>query len=152
VSAVRFSIRAARADDGDGWAALRAALWPDDRYATMRDEIPAMLSDAQLGAFVAADADGALIGFAECSLRRDYVNGTESSPVGFLEGWFVAPAWRRHGVGRALLQAVEHWTRDHGAAEFASDALLANDSSHSAHRACGFEETERVVYFRKRLA
>lgn len=33
----------------------------------------------------------------------------------------------------------------------ASDALLDNAGSHAFHEAVGFEETERVVYFRKSL-
>ena len=110
----------------------------------------ALADDAAV--FLACEDGGPAIGFAEAALRRDYVNGTESSPVGFLEAWYVAPPWRGRGVGRALIAAVEGWTRGQGCAELASDALLDNTASHAAHAACGFEETERVVYFRKSLA
>ena len=60
----------------------------------------------------------------------------------------------KHGAcaGRALVAAVELWTREQGCTELASDALLDNEASHRAHAACGFEETERVVYFRKHLS
>ena len=109
-----------------------------------------LLHAADGGMFV-AEVGGELVGLAEASLRHDYVNGTTSSPVGFLEAWYVAPAWRGRGVGRALLRAVEGWTRALGCTELASDALLDNTASHAAHRACGFVETERVVYFRKRV-
>lgn len=71
--------------------------------------------------------------------------------MGFLEGWYVVPDFRHHGVGRALMVAVERWTRQHGCDELASDVLIGNEPSLAAHAACGFEETERVVYFRKRL-
>ena len=54
-------------------------------------------------------------------------------------------------AGRALIAAVEAWTREQGCTELASDALIDNAASHAAHAACGFEETERVVYFRKPL-
>jgi aminoglycoside 6'-N-acetyltransferase I len=47
---------------------------------------------------------------------------------------------------------LETWGRTQGCSEFASDALLENSDSHSMHRALGFEETERVVYFRKSLS
>ena len=30
------------------------------------------------------------IAFAQCGLRHDYVEGTESSPIGYLEGVFVS--------------------------------------------------------------
>jgi aminoglycoside 6'-N-acetyltransferase I len=103
-------------------------------------------------AFVALDAGGTPVGFAEATIRHDCVNGTDTSPVGFLEGWFVLPEWRGHGAGLALVDRVEQWTREHGCTELASDALLDNAQSQRAHMACGFEETERVVCFRKRLA
>jgi aminoglycoside 6'-N-acetyltransferase I len=144
--------RAIEADVG-AWAELRAALWPGDDAATHAAEIRHALTQSQDAvAFLAIDADGHARGFAEATLRRDYVNGTESSPVGFLEGWYVVPEARGSGAGRALVATVEEWTREQGCSELASDALLDNEPSHRAHAACGFEETERVVYFRKRLS
>jgi aminoglycoside 6'-N-acetyltransferase I len=146
-----FGVRRAIADDVPAWSAQRAALWPDEDAQVLADEAPAMLDDDG-GAVFVAESEGQIVGFAEAALRHDYVNGTETSPVGFLEGWYVVPAWRGRGVGRALVRAVEGWTREQGCSELASDALLDNTVSHAAHAACGFEETERVVYFRKSLA
>lgn len=145
-----WSIRRGTTGDATQWAPLRQALWPDEDAAQLVAEIEEMLASGTVF-FLAVDDQGAAIAFAEAALRHDYVNGTESSPVGFLEGWYVAPQWRGKGVGRALVAAVEDWVRDQGCVEFASDALLDNTASLTAHVACGFEETERVVYFRKRL-
>jgi aminoglycoside 6'-N-acetyltransferase I len=148
-----WQVRRAGEADVDAWAALRAALWPEDDAVAHAAEIHDALAQPHgVVAFLALDADGRARGFAEATLRRDYVNGTESSPVGFLEGWYVVPESRGSGAGRALVAAVAQWTREQGCSEFASDALLDNESSHRAHAACGFEETERVVYFRKRLS
>ncbi|HET6395407.1 MAG TPA: aminoglycoside 6'-N-acetyltransferase [Pseudoxanthomonas sp.] len=143
-------VRPATAADVAAWASMRHALWPEAGADALAAEADALLAAPDAAAFV-ADAAGAVVGMAEASLRRDHVNGTESSPVGFLEAWYVAPGWRGRGVGRALLAAVEAWARARGCAELASDALLDNAASHAAHAACGFEETERVVYFRKRV-
>jgi aminoglycoside 6'-N-acetyltransferase I len=107
-------------------------------------------SDPRIETFV-AEADDGIAGFAEVSLRSDYVNGCETSPVAFLEGIYVRPEHRRHGLGRALVAAAEQWARDHGCSELGSDALLANHLSHRFHGGAGFEETGRVVYFRKAL-
>lgn len=101
--------------------------------------------------FVAQTAEGSLVGFAEVDLRP-YVDGCRTSPVGYLEGWYVAPAFRRRGTGRALVRAAESWARSIGCAEFASDTGIANRVSQRAHRALGFEETERLVLFRRTLA
>jgi GNAT superfamily N-acetyltransferase len=81
--------------------------------------------------------------------RVDYVNGTNSSPVVFLEGLYVEPAARRNGVARALVGGVEDWALAERCSELASDSQLENVVAHAVHRALGFEEMERVVYFRR---
>jgi aminoglycoside 6'-N-acetyltransferase I len=136
----------------DAWVALRIALWPDEPADVMIDEIDRILAapDDDRPAWLALNDDGP-IGFAEASLRRDYVNGCETSPVAFLEGIYVMPHARRRGVGRALDAAVRAWAVARGCREYASDALLGNRDSHVFHAALGFEETERVVYFRRVL-
>lgn len=90
-------------------------------------------------------------GFVEASVRADCVNGTESSPVAFLEGLYVVSEARRMGIATALVAAVCRWAQSVGCRELASDALLENQVSHTVHQALGFEETERVVFFRKAL-
>lgn len=143
------TIRPATAADAVAWAQLRLGLWPDadDPLETL---VAALAEDAG-AVFLACAAGGQAIGFAEVRLRHDYVNGTDSSPVGFLEGWYVQPQWQGRGLGRALLAAVRAWTRDAGCRELASDSRVEDVQAHAAHRACGFEETERVVYFRMPL-
>ena len=143
------AVRRAAAGDVAAWHALRIALWPEADETL--DDLRAQLQRDDAATWLAFDPDDRAIAFAEASLRRDYVNGTESSPVGFLEGLYVVEARRRSGVGRALVAAVEGWTRGQGCSELASDALIDNLPSHAAHAAYGFEETERVVYFRKLL-
>lgn len=132
------------------WVALRIALWPDEDPAIMAREAPAMLDQPDGLVRLARNGDG-VVGFVEASMRRDYVNGCETSPVAFVEGIYVMPQHRGHGVARALVAAVESWAREQGITELASDALLNNRPSHAMHQALGFSETERVVYFRKVL-
>ncbi|HIE0128937.1 TPA: aminoglycoside 6'-N-acetyltransferase [Stenotrophomonas maltophilia] len=140
------TIRQATPADVAAWAQLGLGLWPDADDPL--EELAESLADAEGAVFLACLAGGEAVGFAEVRLRHDYVNGTESSPVGFLEGWYVQPQWQGHAVGRALLAAVQAWTRAAGCSELASDSRVEDVQAHAAHRACGFEETERVVYFR----
>ena len=100
---------------------------------------------------LAVSAEGSALGFVEASKRTDYVNGTSSSPVAFLEGLYVVPASRRKGIAQTLVGSVVSWAKCEGCSELASDALLGNGTAHLVHLALGFEETERVVYFRKAL-
>jgi len=137
----------------DAWSRLRCALWDwmsaEDHRAEAEQTY--FSGDPDKVAFVAMSDSSETLGFAEAALRRDYVEGCETSPVAFLEGIYVAPENRMAGVARALSQAVADWGRSQGCSELASNALLDNAESHMFHAAIGFTETERVVYFRKEL-
>lgn len=147
-----MNITAATTADLADWAALRQALWPHHGLDTHAADIAHMLAAPRdLANFIARTADGRAVGLAEAALRHDYVNGCQTSPVAFLEGIYVASEQRRSGVARMLMAAVEDWARTLGCSEFASDAALDNIDSHRMHVALGFEETQRVVYFRKAL-
>lgn len=135
-----------------GWLQLRQALWPDCPPDEHQVEIQQMLGEPQrYGCWLACAENGEAVGLAEAALRHDYVNGTDSSPVVFLEGIYVAPGQRRQGIARQLIEQVSQWGRQSGCVEIASDTSLDNQLSQTLHRALGFEETERVVYFKKRL-
>ncbi|CAI8758547.1 MULTISPECIES: aminoglycoside 6'-N-acetyltransferase [Pseudomonas] len=137
----------------DDWLVLRQALWPQCPLEEHRQSVREIIEQPQrLVAFLARDRAGRALGFAEASIRSDYVNGSNSSPVAFLEGVFVAPQARGQGVAGHLIAAVEQWGASLGCSELASDAALDNHSSHAMHAALGFSETERVVYFLKPLA
>ncbi|MBX4928751.1 aminoglycoside 6'-N-acetyltransferase [Rhizobium binae] len=139
--------------DVEPWAQLRVALWPHHSLESHRAELArAFLSEGgEAIAFIARNAAHEAVGFAEATLRHDYVNGCSSSPVLFLEGVYVRPGDRRKGIARLLCSAVADWGRSLGCVEFGSDALLENSASHALHIALGFEETQRVVFFRKPL-
>ena len=134
------------------WRQMRQTLWPEMTEAENLRETEAMMT-ATLRFFVriALKREDKPVGFVEATVRNDYVNGCATSPVVFLEGIYVEPWARRQGIARTLVGAVEEWGRKVDCREFASDALLENSDSHSMHRALGFEETERVVCFRKDL-
>jgi aminoglycoside 6'-N-acetyltransferase I len=150
-SVTRIDIVPATAADAHDWARLRHALWPHHEVGEHRDDAAALAGQpGRTPAFIAY-ADGIAAGFAEASLRTDYVNGCATSPVAFLEGIYVMPEHRRHGIASRLVRAVEDWACDAGCTEFASDADIANRESHALHRALGFSETQRVVYFHKLL-
>ncbi|WP_113408146.1 aminoglycoside 6'-N-acetyltransferase [Hyphomicrobiales bacterium] len=135
----------------DEWTRLRAELWPDSSYEHHRAELAQFRANENAVAYLAIDSAGHVAGFAEATLRHDYVNGCKTSPVLFLEGIYVRPEHRRGGMARALCDSVGTWDRAAGCTEFASDALIDNLASHAFHAALGFVETRRVVYFRKLL-
>jgi aminoglycoside 6'-N-acetyltransferase I len=130
---------------------MRCELWPEGSISDHRKGMAEWLARPETVVLVAVRGEGAgLAGFAEAG-TRPYADGCESSPVAFLEGWYVDADLRRTGVGAALLRAVESWARARGLSELASDALLESTTSHRAHEALGFIEVERAVRYRKPL-
>ena len=144
-------IRKAAPSDAAVLAALAAHLWPDDALEELEREFEAMARNEHAACFLAY-AENQPVGFAQCALRFDYVEGTETSPVGYLEGIYVMEGCRKRGYARALLSACEAWAGERGCAEFASDCELDNLDSFRFHMAVGFEEANRVICFKKSLS
>ena len=136
-----MTVRQARPADLTDVADMMRALWPDAGDYDFSDET----------VFVWERSDGGLGGFASLSLRP-WAEGGNSTPVPYVEGWWVAPDLRRQGVGRALFGAIERWCREHGYSELGSDAEIGNDVSLRAHSALGFEPTLSLQFFRKRIS
>jgi len=138
--------------DRRAWADMRAALWPEADPAELAHETVKHFAGVKAAdeVWVSEEVTGRLLGFLELSLRA-YAEGCVSSPVPYIEGWYVTAEARHLGVGRALVEAAENWARLRGHTEIASDVVLQNDASHAAHLSLGFEEVERIVCYRKSL-
>jgi aminoglycoside 6'-N-acetyltransferase I len=144
-------IRPYEAKDRDEWLRMRRALWPE--LVCESEEKDAAEWSARPDAVVIVaerSADAGLAGFVELG-ARPYADGCNTSPVAFLEAWYVDEDVRRKDIGASLVRAGEEWARQHGYRELASDALLDNTASHRAHEALGFAEVERAVRYRKEL-
>lgn len=132
----------------ESWCKMREKLWPQASIDEHRSEVEELIGE-DFCAWV-LELNSNPIAFTEASLRA-YANGCDSRPVVFLEGIWVDDAFQRRGFARKLVEKVEEWAKAKGIAEIGSDADLENIVSHRWHEASGFEETERVVYFRKKL-
>jgi aminoglycoside 6'-N-acetyltransferase I len=144
-----IEIRSAQISDFEYWALMRTKLWPSSSYESHLKELKEIIGKDNFHAWLAFKGVTP-IGFAEASLRP-YVNGCDSSPVAFLEGIWVEEAFRRAGLGRKFVSELEFWAKSKGINEIGSDAELTNKLSHSCHSKWGFQELERVIYFRKKI-
>lgn len=141
-----MTIRPATVKDAWGVTTLALLLWPDHDTQPLYEEMLGFMDDAESVVLVALDEKN-LVGFAQCSLRRDYVEGTATSPVGYLEGVFVLESHRRRHIAKDLVDACLIWAKKQGAREFASDCLLENAASIAFHHGIGFKEANRLVCF-----
>jgi len=144
------TVRPVEPNDRSAWLRMRRGLWPG--HTGHAKETTAYFSYAQSRSdamvLVAELPDGTLAGFLELGLR-DYAEGCLTSPVAYVEGWWVEAKHRKKGIGHALIHGAETWAREHGLTELASDCELANETSAEAHKTCGFIETDRIICFRK---
>ena len=146
-----ITVRRARSEDKLEWLRMRLLLWPHHTPAELISELDNLLANAkEQPVFIAVNESGQPVGFLEGGLRK-YADGCETSPVGYIEGWFVEADLRRQGVGAALVQAMEAWVRAQGLSEIASDTWLDHEISIAAHTRLGYVVTERLVHFAKKI-
>lgn len=143
-------IRRADSRDLERWLNMRMLLWPDGPREEHLAEMEELVADSLSVVFLAETPDGELVGFLEAAQRK-YADGCDTSPVGYIEGWYVEPEFRRTGVGKSLIWAAENWAKELGLREMASDCHIDNQISFIAHLSSGYEEVERLIHFRKRL-
>ena len=141
-------IKRAKVEDAEILAALAIQMWTEHDSEDMAEEFRELVMNEEAVCFIKYE-DEKPIGFAQCQLRYDYVEGTESSPVGYLEGILIVDRYRKKGYAAELLAECEKWAKEKGCTEFASDCELANEESLKFYMALGFEEANRIICFRK---
>ena len=129
-------------------AKLAIKMWEDNTVQSLTADFEDLIESDRAVCFIKYVGDRP-VGFAQCQLRTDYVEGTETSPVGYLEGIFVEKAYQHQGIATQLLQECQKWVKEMGCSEFASDCELDNTDSLKFHLALGFEEAGRIICFRK---
>ena len=140
-----------RATQGDKaeWFRMRKGIWPEAPEEYLDFDMDDILESDDDVVFFAL-LDGKPAGMIEARIR-EYGEGCETSPVGYIEGWYVDNDFRGKGVAGTLTQAAENWAREKGCTEMASDTWLDNEGSIRAHEKLGYHEVERLVHFVKHL-
>ena len=143
-------IRKANMKDLPRLTELALELWPEYAVDTMYYDLGTIMTAGE-SAFFLAYRDDVAVGFAQCQLRHDYVEGTSTSPVGYLEGIYVRKEDRHFGFASQLMKVCEDWARSEGCMEFASDCEIDNEESRTFHLKLGFKEAKRIICFTKNL-
>lgn len=147
---MKVIIRKAVLEDAKTVAGLAIQMWESNTMEGLTEEFYEYIKMENCAVFLAL-LDGLVIGFAKCGLRHDYVEGTDTSPVGYLEGIFVTEEYRNRGAAKAMLEVCQEWAKERGCTEFASDCELVNEDSLKFHLKMGFEEANRIICFTKKL-
>ena len=134
--------------DFDKLLEMALVLWPDFGEAGLKRELQNMATSERQETILARENED-YIGFITVSTRIDYVEGATSSPVGYIEGIFVKPDYRKTGIGRQLYQLGEQWCLKKGCQQMGSDAYAWNKQSHEFHKRLGFDEEDTLVHFIK---
>ena len=129
---------------------LALRLWSGHSEKELTEEL-SPLAKGENGCIFIEYAEEKPIGFAQCQIRNDYVEGSSSSPTAYLEGIYVEPAHRKQGVAKRLVESCEKWAKEKGCMEMGSDCSIENHLSQSFHKSCGFEEKAKIVCFLKKL-
>lgn len=145
-----FSVRPIEEDEINEWFRLRRLLWDESTEREHRVEMMDILEHTETQLVLVAEYDNRLVGFLEASIRP-FVEDCYSDQVGYLEGWFVENEYRKHGLGRQLVETAEKWAKSKGCREMASDSEIGNELSLNAHLSLGYQETSRLVHLRKEL-
>ena len=127
------------------WAEISRELW-DDTDACAEDFLVERSNGNYPHEFLYNENNEA-VAFISLSLRRDYVEGTDSSPVGYLEGIFVKPAFRSRGIAKELFLFAKKWAISQGCTELASDCELDNEISKLFHMQLGFKEANCIICY-----
>ena len=136
-------IKPVSCENKNEWAQLACALWPELTTTQALQE----LADGKRPNEFIYYVDEQPAAFISLSLRHDYVEGTSSSPVGYLEGIYVKPDCRKRGIANELVQFAKQWSISMGCTELASDCELGNEASRIFHEHVGFTEANRVICF-----
>lgn len=143
-------IKNAEKKDTSVLAHMAVKMWQDSSVLELEKEFKEIIHNDNAVIFIKI-VDEKPIGFAQCQLRFDYVEGTQSSPVGYLEGIFILEEYRHKGYAKELLMACEQWAKEKNCSEFASDCELDNHNSYKFHTAVGFTEANRIICFKKHI-
>jgi len=144
-----ITVRKITREDKAEWLRMRKGIWPEAPDEYLDYDMEDVLSSDQSIVFFAMD-EGAPIGMIEVRLRES-AECCFSTPVGYIEAWFVDEKLRGKGVAGILTNAAENWARAQGCKEMASDTWLENETSIRAHAKMGYAEVERLVHFVKQL-
>jgi aminoglycoside 6'-N-acetyltransferase I len=120
-----INICKAKIEDSKMVAELFHNMWSGSDIIDLQTELLAKITNNESEIFIAYN-DNIAVGVAQCGLRKDYVEGTGSTPVGYLEGIYVIEEFHNKGVATMLCKECEAWALTIGCKEFGKYERIQN--------------------------
>lgn len=145
---MEYIIRQVMENDLEEWLKLGLKLWTEETENEMRQIFLDILLSEKENTFICENVNK-YIGFVNVSIRSDYVEGSNSTPVGYIEGIYVEENYRKKGIANHLIKAAEKWAKEKGCKQMGSDIEYDNTVSYDFHKKVGFNEAGRIICFIK---
>jgi len=132
------------------WRRMRHELYGELSAQFHEAEMELIFSSKEATCFIGLSESGAAVAMLEVSLRN-FVDGCLGGPVGYIEGVYVTLGERKQGYAGELIEFATSWFRSKGCRDMAADAELANLIAQDFLTRAGFDETYRVVEYKRSL-
>jgi aminoglycoside 6'-N-acetyltransferase I len=140
------TIKMATKDNLRALTKLGMELWPGHEFSELQEEFLEMIQSDKHNILLYLDCN-VPVAFIHLSIRNDYVEGSVSSPTGYLEGIYVRPEFRRRGISSELFAVGKDWLIRNGCIQIGSDMEIDNQDSYPFHMSLGFREAGRLITF-----
>lgn len=139
-------IRLATLTDVDALVSLLQAFYAEGAFALSEQAasraFEALLDDSRLGQVWMIEHDGHPAGFVVLTVGFSMEFG---GLRGFVDDFYVAPPYRRRGLGHAALEEVKRACRRRGVRALLVETGPNNGAALSAYRSVGFEDSGRCL-------
>lgn len=139
------NIRRAVESDAAELARLTSQLGYPASEASIRARLTRMLESSEDCLLVAEGSGGELAGWVHGFLSQLL----ESDYRVEIGGLLVDAPWRRKGIGRRLVRAVEEWAAEHGAVELSVRCREERTEAHQFYENLLFQHAKTQRVFRK---
>lgn len=132
------------------WFLLAQKLFPDYDPSLLERDLKLVVSKNKHQTYLAKEGN-VYIGFATVSTRTDYVEGSGTSPVGYLEAIYVESDYRKSTIATLLYKECEKWASTKSCTEMGSDTWLDNPGAQKFHEKLGFKEEDKLIHYIKQI-
>ncbi|MDJ0733878.1 MAG: GNAT family N-acetyltransferase [Nostocaceae cyanobacterium] len=132
------------------WKQMRQTLYSGLESDFHEQEMEWIFKSDDKACFIFLSDSDEVMGFLEVSLRN-LVDGCLGNPVGYIEGIYLKSQYRGLGYGRQIINYAAQWFLSRDCRDMATDAEIDNLNAQKFYQSVGFQETYRIVEFKKSL-